>query len=1296
MRKPRNLELNLRFPDPSHLVVTLDRRSAGPLDFAAHITAKDREEIRWYLETYAAHYTTDVDDAEARRIEGKLPEWGTSLFDASFHDRAAQRLFGKFQDTTDRGRLLTISAEYSAILSLPWELACDPQGNYLFNENPRISIRRRVTEAAGRSAFDRQAKSRLRLLFVTSRPSDAGFMDSRAEAQAVLAAVEQHAPGRIEFEFLRPATFRNLAERLADKSLPTVDVIHFDGHGAFDTEGSFGDRTPNTGYLLFERESGLTQFVSPEFWHKKIGDIEIPLVILSACQSAAISGSEEGDEAGEPMGSVAYGLTALGVPAVLAMTHSLLVETAGQLFGKFYRHLAEGKDIGAALDNARHYLMRNPQKHEVQRGTERVRLAVQDWFLPALYQAGQDVPLLDANARVAPDGLVDVESEGPHSVSAEGNTSLSSELPELQEAGFFGRQRELWDTERWFVAGARRISITGFGGQGKTYLAAEAGRWLRRTGMFERVALVSYAAFQGVDAVGYAVAMLGTVLGESLTDANAATAALMQTPTLVILDNLEDLAPAPLAELLSVAKTWSECCASRLLLTSRMPNFHHADYAFPGNLEHRGLALAGLGQDDALNYFQSLMKLPPKPKVSPPDRDALLKLFEMVSFHPLSIHLLAVQLKTRRVAELGKRLESLLAEGGDDKNQNLRASLQLSLDRLDAESRQWLLRLGIFQGGAFEPELLAITQILETKWHVLREQLQATALIEVKPFVVEGISLPPYLKFHPSLSPLLWSQLTQPQMDALNSAHRQRYFEMLAGLYALDRKNPHRARSIALQELPNLLHATNGALDEVLGELWQAEFVERMSYFLRAFGLNREAAALVERAMRQADSGSLKISTPDARLNRFLNQSQSEQRFLLRSNRGEQLLASGRSREAEAVFRELLERLPDLPGYERCVTLLRLGHALVDQGRPNLAEKSYREALTEADRLEQSDVVKRMRGGIQNSLGEALRLMGRYAEARTAYENSLVDKRAAGDLRGQAVTNGELGRLAQEQGNLLDAAQRLRQALSFFQQLKNEPDMEALILERLGVVLLKDRQWDEAEKHYREAARIADAQGNLVRAADIWNELARVSHIAGKPQAAEAWLRKALAVERECGHLPGLSRTLISLADVLQRQSKRLPEARQLAERALAIKQSLDPNATEIWKSYTILAEIADKQNNPAQAREYRRQARKAWSNFPGSRSVLQQQASLMRDVIITVDQPQQRPQLEVGLAALEQNGNANLLVAAIRRILDGERDAEALCATLGVAESMIVETILLGIKDRVSFLDALLDTDAT
>ncbi|HXP59127.1 MAG TPA: hypothetical protein VN829_01480, partial [Dongiaceae bacterium] len=57
-------------------------------------------------------------------------------------------------------------------------------------------------------------------------------------------------------------------------------------------------------------------------------------------------------------------------------------------------------------------------------------------------------------------------------------------VPPAPAADFFGRPRELWHIERWFADGTRRITITGFGGQGKTALALEAGRWLTRAGLF--------------------------------------------------------------------------------------------------------------------------------------------------------------------------------------------------------------------------------------------------------------------------------------------------------------------------------------------------------------------------------------------------------------------------------------------------------------------------------------------------------------------------------------------------------------------------------------------------------------------------------------------------------------------------------------------------------------------------------------------------------------------------------------------------------------------------------------------
>ena len=256
--------------------------------------------------------------------------------------------------------------------------------------------------------------------------------------------------------------------------------------------------------------------------------------------------------------------------------------------------------------------------------------------------------------------------------------------------------------------------------------------------MFQAAVFVDYSRVQAEDALAVAVSQIGSVLDQTLIDAQAARKALQETPTLVVLDNLEAVAAGPLRELLDAAKGWSEAGGSRVLLTTRTPDFGHPDYRAEGTHVHRRMVLAGLGRkeapDDALEWFAELSKLPPAPEVATaPSREALIALFDRVRFHPLSIRVLAAQLKTRRPAELGGRLEQLLAGSAagspagastEATRPELVASLKLSLDRLDDAARQVLPRLGVFQGGAFEPDLLAITALGDPD-QGRREELQA-------------------------------------------------------------------------------------------------------------------------------------------------------------------------------------------------------------------------------------------------------------------------------------------------------------------------------------------------------------------------------------------------------------------------------------------------------------------------------------------------------------------------------------------------------------------------------------------
>lgn len=524
----------------------------------------------------------------------------------------------------------------------------------------------------------------------------------------MLDAIAEFAPGRVTWEFLRPATLNALVARLDDQSKPPVDILHFDGHGLFRQlrpedvakepalygktvlselqrecqlrQGGATDQPVGMGFLLFETADRQPHYVAAVDLSENLFQAQVGLVVLSACQSATL------DDGGDPLASVAGKLTTTGIPAILAMTHAVLVPTTKALFGHFYQKLAQGRPLSLALDDARAFLANNPDKYEVQRGDRRQPLQLRDWFVPTLYHSGNDGALLTSEPPTAPE------------------PATRHNLRPRHEVGFFGRRRELWQIECWLSEGTRRLSITGFGGQGKTELALEAGRWLLRTGLFEAAVFVDYTAVQGEDALAVAISTIGAVLRASLIDATAVTEALRTTSTLLILNNLEMVADAPLRELLDAAVAWSTAGGSRLLLTSRAPEFNHPDYRVEGTLKHRRLALSGLGSaaypDDAIAWFEALSKLPPAPTIRPPKREELVPLFDRVGFHPLSLAVLAQQLKTQRASQLDERLAAILAtevpagmviEGTP---RSLIASLQLSLERLTDAARHAVRRLG--------------------------------------------------------------------------------------------------------------------------------------------------------------------------------------------------------------------------------------------------------------------------------------------------------------------------------------------------------------------------------------------------------------------------------------------------------------------------------------------------------------------------------------------------------------------------------------------------------------------------
>ena len=83
----------MSFPSPDQIIVRYGEETTKTLTFTS---PGDHQDIRWYLETYASQYTTDMDDKRADGIVARLPEWGEKLFHAVFSDINANRLFLNF------------------------------------------------------------------------------------------------------------------------------------------------------------------------------------------------------------------------------------------------------------------------------------------------------------------------------------------------------------------------------------------------------------------------------------------------------------------------------------------------------------------------------------------------------------------------------------------------------------------------------------------------------------------------------------------------------------------------------------------------------------------------------------------------------------------------------------------------------------------------------------------------------------------------------------------------------------------------------------------------------------------------------------------------------------------------------------------------------------------------------------------------------------------------------------------------------------------------------------------------
>ena len=142
-----------------------------------------------------------------------------------------------------------------------------------------------------------------------------------------------------------PATLDAIGEHLRDKH-----VLHYLGHGQY---------VQGAGALFLEAEDGTMAIAEEDELVARLGNSQLQLVFLAACDSARRDNPPSADtgQAGEPEGGLAAALVSAGIPAVVAMQAHVTIDGAYRLTGEFYRRLfLEHGSVDLALNQARKLL----------------------------------------------------------------------------------------------------------------------------------------------------------------------------------------------------------------------------------------------------------------------------------------------------------------------------------------------------------------------------------------------------------------------------------------------------------------------------------------------------------------------------------------------------------------------------------------------------------------------------------------------------------------------------------------------------------------------------------------------------------------------------------------------------------------------------------------------------------------------------------------------------------------------------------------------------------------------------
>jgi len=418
----------------------------------------------------------------------------------------------------------------------------------------------------------------------------------------------------------------------------------------------------------------------------------------------------------------------------------------------------------------------------------------------------------------------------------------------------------------------------------------------------------------------------------------------------------------------------------------------------------------------------------------------------------------------------------------------------------------------------------------------------------------------------------------------------------------------------------------------------------------------------------------------------------------LRRQLGDLLRREGLWNESRSELEQalaILETSAEGDTWERAEALHSFGLTLYYLDELDRAVASYAAALelfrAVGDQLGEAN--------IQKALGDLALREARLGEARKHYEAALAIYPAIGDRLGEANVQQALGDLALREDRLGEARKHYEAALAIYPAIGDRLG-EANVQKALGDLALREARLGEARKHYEAALAIYPAIGARLGEANVQQALGDLALREDRLGEARKHYEAALAIYPAIGARLGEANTLAGLSRLALREGRE-EEARALLQQAVDLHVAIGSRysvAADLGNFGLVLRDLGRQE----EARPYLLQAAEIFAQIGLSELAAQmlraagaeavslhpavaRMAPLLLALVAVaageIRGEAARPVREA-LAAMAHTQDRAALAGALQRVLDGEREWEALAQGLDEIDRQALALVLAALQD--------------